>query len=182
MENQIENAVAALRAGGVIAYPTEYCFGLGCDPRNADALARLLSIKQRQKEQGVILVASTLEQVTSYANLHDLEHLEKITNSWPGPSTWLIPAKESVSSWVKGRHTSVAMRISAHPICLSLCTEFTHPIVSTSANRHGQKALLSAAAVKREFAEELDFIIDAPVGNATSASTIRDAVTGEQLR
>ena len=182
MKNQIENAVDALRAGGVIAYPTEYCFGLGCDPRNIDALVRLLKIKQREKEQGVILLASMLDQVSEYANLDDLEHVTQIINSWPGPNTWLIPAKASVSSWVRGKHSSVAMRISAHPVCLSLCTEFAHPIVSTSANRHRQNALLTAHDVRKEFADELDFIVDAPVGNATSASIIRDAVSGERLR
>lgn len=182
MENQIENAVSVLRAGGVIAYPTEYCFGFGCDPGNAEALSRLLKIKQRKREQGVILVASTLDQVSEYANLDGLEHLARIIDSWPGPNTWLLPATELVSTWVRGEHSSVAMRISAHPICLSLCTEFAHPIVSTSANRHGQDALLSADDVRKEFTDELDYIVDAPVGNATSASIIRNAVTGEQLR
>ena len=182
MQAQIKNAVTALRAGGVIAYPTEFCFGLGCDPRNAEALALLLEIKQRKKAQGVILIAASIAQVSDYASLKGLRRLEQISHSWPGPNTWVLPAKASVSSWVRGSHSSVAMRISAHPICLSLCGEFGHAIVSTSANRHGQAALMTADDVRAEFGDELDFIVDAPTGGASSASTIRDAITGEQFR
>ncbi|MGK0375237.1 MAG: L-threonylcarbamoyladenylate synthase [Arenicella sp.] len=182
MKVSLQQAVTALRDGGIIAYPTEYCFGFGCDPRNAQAVGRLLEIKQRKAEQGLILIAADLEQASVYANLNELERLKQITDSWPGPNTWLIPAKESVSHWIRGKHASVAMRISDHPICLSLCHEFGHAIVSTSANRHGQDALLCAADVSREFAQVLDYIVDAPVGSATQASRIRDAITGQQLR
>jgi len=182
LDASIKHAVTALRGGGVIAYPTEYCFGFGCDPRNIGALARLLDIKQRKAEQGVILIAASLEQVSCYAELKNLARLRQITDSWPGPTTWVIPAKPSVSNWLRGKHSSIAMRISDHPVCLSLCRELDHPIVSTSANRHGQDALLTAADVSREFADQLDSIVDTPVGNATQASTIRDAISGQQFR
>jgi L-threonylcarbamoyladenylate synthase len=142
----------------------------------------LLDIKQRKPEQVVILIAANREQISSYAELENLERLKQIIDSWPGPNTWVIPAKPSVSNWLKGKHSSIAMRISDHPVCLSLCREFDHPIVSTSANRHGQQALLTAADVNREFADQLDYIVDAPVGGATEASTIRDAVSGQQIR
>jgi L-threonylcarbamoyladenylate synthase len=179
---QISNAVSALRSGGVIAYPTEYCFGLGCDPRDTDALGRLLKIKQRKKDQGVILIAADITQVAQYAEMRGLERFDQIENSWPGPNTWVLPAKESVSTWVRGKHSSIAMRVSSHACCLALCDEFGHPIVSTSANRHGQDALLTAADVIKEFGPELDFVVNAPVGDAAAASTIRDAISGEQLR
>ncbi|MFT6034342.1 MAG: L-threonylcarbamoyladenylate synthase [Arenicella sp.] len=182
MDASIKHAVAALRRGGVIAYPTEYCFGFGCDPRNQAAIARLLTIKQRRPKQGVILVAASLEQISCYAELENLARLKQITDSWPGPNTWVMPAKPSVSAWIRGDHSSIAMRISDHPTCVSLCFEFDHAIVSTSANRHGQDALLSAADVNREFAGELDYIVDEPVGDASRASIIRDAITGEQFR
>jgi len=182
MDVQIRDAATALRDGGVIAYPTEYCFGLGCDPANTEAIARLLKIKQRKKEQGVILVAASIAQISEYASLEGLLHGDDVINSWPGPNTWLLPANDSVSGWVRGKHSSIAMRISAHEVCQSLCLEFGHAIVSTSANRHGYDALLTADAVLKEFNDELDFVIDAPVGGETSASTIRDATTGRQLR
>jgi len=169
MNSEISNAVDALRNGGVIAYPTEYCFGLGCDPRNERALERLLTIKQRNKRQGVILIASTYEQVSDYACLESLPLVERVKASWPGPNTWILPAKDDVSSWVRGQHTSIAMRISAHDVCNQLCQQFDHAIVSTSAMRD-------------QFSEELDYIVGLEVGGAEHASTIRDAISGEQLR
>ncbi|RBP48902.1 L-threonylcarbamoyladenylate synthase [Arenicella xantha] len=178
----IQLAAAIMRDGGVVAYPTEYCFGLGCDPRNQAAVMRLLAIKHRQPEQGVILIAANTQQVECYADLDALISKQQILDSWPGPNTWLLPARSSVPNWVKGRHTSIAMRIPGHDLSLKLCQEFGFPIVSTSANRHGSPALLSADAVLHELGAELDYIIDAPVGGATAASTIRDAISGQILR
>jgi len=182
LDKQINDAVRALSAGGVIAYPTEYCFGLGCDPRNEAAISRLLGIKQRQKDQGVILVAADLAQVNAYAELDSLERKTQILASWPGPNTWILPVDKSVSIWLRGKHETLAMRVSSHPVCRRLCEEFSHPIVSTSANRHGQDALLTYERIVNEFGSELDYIVDAKVGGSNSASTIRDAVSGEQLR
>lgn len=183
---KINNAVSALRAGGVIAYPTEYCFGLGCDPQNVDAIERLLAIKQRQKEQGVILIAANIEQVSSYADLTSVPDLQSIMQTWPGPNTWLLPAKKTVSNWVKGNHSSIAMRISAYKLCQDLCSEFGGALVSTSANRHGQESLLTAESVLSEFANDIDYLLDAPTQKKPTAdvkaSAIRDALTGMQLR
>jgi len=182
MNSEISNAINALRDGGVIAYPTEYCFGLGCDPRNEQAIEKLLAIKQRKRDQGVILVAANIEQVADYALLDSVPLLQQVKDSWPGPNTWILPTKPGVSSWVKGLHSSIAMRVSAHPVCQQLCQEFEHAIVSTSANRHGQESLLSADDVRGQFASDLDYIVDLEVGGAAHASTIRDAITGKQLR
>ncbi len=182
MNSEISNAVKALRAGGVIAYPTEYCFGLGCDPRNERAIEKLLAIKQRKKDQGVILVAANIEQVADYAQLDNVPLLQQVKDSWPGPNTWILPTKPGVSNWLKGLHTSIAMRVSAHPVCQQLCQEFGHAIVSTSANRHGHDALLLSDDVRDQFADELDYIVDLKVGGADHASTIRDSMSGKQLR
>lgn len=182
MNSEIANAVSTLRSGGVIAYPTEYCFGLGCDPRNERAIKRLLAIKERNRDQGVILVAANIQQVADYALLDNVPLLQQVKNSWPGPNTWILPTKPDVSNWVKGLHTSIAMRVSAHPVCQQLCQQFEHAIVSTSANRHGQDALLNVKDVRGEFADELDYIVDLEVGGAGRASTIRDAINGTLLR
>lgn len=182
IQQQLTRAVEILRAGGVIAYPTEYCFGLGCDPRNQHSVERLLEVKQRAATQGVILIAANLTQVEDYAELDGLRKLERIQASWPGPNTWLLPAKPHVPTWVRGKHTTIAMRIPGHALSQALCRDFGHAIVSTSANRHGQPALLTTESVVAELGEELDFVLDAPVGGAASASTIRDAISGEILR
>ena len=178
----IQQAVSVLRADGVIAYPTEYCFGLGCDPRSERAVQRLLEIKRRDKSQGVILIAANSTQVQHYADLDSLASKEQVLASWPGPNTWLLPAKASVSQWVRGDHSTIAMRVPDHALCLALCEEFDHPIVSTSANRHAQPAHLNAKDISVDMGGEVDMIIDASLGGASSASTIRHAISGEILR
>jgi len=172
----------AITRGGVVAYPTEHCFGLGCDPRNEQAIKRLLAIKQRNPEQGVILIAASIEQVRSFVDLDASPLRDQILASWPGPNTWILPALDTVSSWVKGQHKGVAVRVTAHQHSQQLCAEFGGAIVSTSANRHGAPALLTASAVDNEMGAELDVILDEPVGGAAHASTIRDGITGCQLR
>ncbi len=182
VQAQLDQATSVLKNGGIVAYPTEYCFGLGCNPKNIDALKRLLAIKNRKAEQGVILIAADTDQVNQYAMLSGLTREPEIRASWPGPNTWILPAHDDVSFWVKGLHSGIAMRIPEHNFCLALCNQFGHPIVSTSANRHGQASLLSAQQVEQELGDDLDFIVSLNVGGATKASTIRDAMTGKVLR
>jgi len=166
----------------VIAYPTEYCFGLGCDPSNPEALERLLAIKQRSPEQGLIVIAADQAQVESIADLAGSPMLQEILDSWPGPTTWILPSKASVHGLVTGRHESLAIRICGLPVARDLCSEFGSAIVSTSANRHTQQPLLTAAAVADELGNELDYIVDAKVGEASAPSQIRDGRSGEYLR
>lgn len=187
LSHSIHMAVDVLRQGGLIAYPTEFCYGLGCDPENTQAIERLLAVKGRLKNQGVILIAANITQVSQYADLDALANRHVINQSWPGPNTWLLPALDSVSSWVKGEHTSVAMRIPEYHVCHKLCLEFGGAIVSTSANRHAQPSILDGTSVMAEFADDVDYVINAPVQfdpNQTTqkASIIRDALTGQQLR
>ena len=182
LTNDVNAVARAVTGGGVIAYPTEYCFGLGCDPNDDPAIDRLLVIKQRSPDQGVILIASSIEQAAVFVDLDSSPLREEILASWPGPNTWILPALETVSTKVKGIHSGVAVRVTAHVHSQQLCSEFGGAIVSTSANRHGQPALLSAQAVEREMGTELDLILDQPLGGANKASNIRDGLTGHQLR
>ena len=181
----ISKAVETLKQGGVIAYPTEYCFGLGCDPKNSTAINRILKIKQRSADHGLILLAATLAQVEEYAQWSDLELKNKIESSWPGPITWLLPAKAETSKWIRGIHSTVAMRVTAHEVSRQICTQFNGAIVSTSANRHGEPSKTVASDVITDLGKEVDFVIDLAVGDdsgSMSASKIFNGLTGEQLR
>ncbi len=135
--SKISSCVHALHSGGVIAYPTEAVWGLGCDPFNAEAVAYILELKQRAWQKGVILVAAEESQFEFI--LHDLEkeHREKMRASWPGHTTWLVPHQERIPQWVCGEHDTIALRVSAHPIVGALCKAFNGPIVSTSLNPQG---------------------------------------------
>ena len=181
----IEKAVAVLGAGGVIAYPIEYCFGLGCDPKNEAAVQRILKIKQRSQAQGLILVAADSSQVAEYAEFDSLQRKPEILRSWPGPNTWVLPATSATPDWISGAHASVAMRVTDHPLVRLICAGFGGAIVSTSANRHGQAALVEAQAVEAEMGSELDLIVAGTISadaSSQSASNIFDAISGKQLR
>ena len=182
MTDPVAHAVAILKQGGVIAYPTEHCFGLGCDPSKEQAVRRVLEIKQRRADQGLILIAADLDQIGQHADIEASPIKPQILKSWPGPITWLLPAHKTVPRWIRGKHSTVAMRVTDHPTANQLCALFGAAIVSTSANRHGQPALLTGNDVVTEMGDEVDFVLDEPVGGAAAPSQILDGVTGERLR
>ena len=201
----IAKACRWLGDGGVIAYPTEAVWGLGCDPLNGDAVRRILRLKGRQQSKGLILVAATMAQIRPLLDalppglLQD--RLASLESTWPGPLTWLIPDPQGLyPGWIKGEHDSVAIRVSAHPPVQALCDAFGGPIVSTSANRAGEPPIRSLSELEAEFGNggsdgsgnsggggssekgQVDFIFPAPLGEEKQPSQIRDLITGETLR
>jgi len=180
--NQINEAVQILQQGGVIAYPTEAVFGLGCDPDNHQAVEKLLAIKQRSRDKGLILIAADFQQLRPYLAEIDSSLKAKILTTWPGPVTWLWPAKPAVSSLLRGAHETIAVRVTAHPIAAALCLTFGGPVVSTSANLSGQPPTRTAEEVRSQFGDQLDYVLDGEIGGLSRPSQIRDAVTGEIIR
>lgn len=182
MTELIKQAVSVLQQGGVIAYPTEYCFGLGCDPTNKDAVQRILDIKNRSVAQGLILIAADTEQVKVFADIQASPLQSEILASWPGPVTWTLPTLSTTPHWISGEHSTIAMRITAHKLSSQLCQQFSSAIVSTSANRHGQPEVRNADQVVSHLGNDIDYIVNSPVGDATQASKIKDGMTGAVLR
>jgi len=180
----ISNAVTALRHQQVIAYPTEAVFGLGCDPMNETAVQRLLTIKQRPVEKGLILIAANLAQLDDYIDLSKLsaEQIDKINQTWPGPATWVMPAKAQVPKWLTGKFDSIAVRVSAHPTVQTLCLAFGGPITSTSANLTGLNPCVTAVEVASQLGSLLGAIVDEAVGELAQPTTITDALTGKVYR
>ncbi len=182
LDKQIEAAVDTLNTGGLIAYPTEAVYGLGCDPSNDGALKKLLSLKQRDKGKGLIIIASSVEQLHEFIDAKHFDLRPDIKAQWPGPITWVMPCKTKVSTYLTGDHSSLAVRVSAHPTVKSLCEKYGRAIVSTSANISGQDPAKTALHVQQQFAEKVNTIIDAPVGKALAPSKIFDQVSGKRLR
>lgn len=178
----VQTAVRVLRRGGVIAYATESCFGLGCDPSNERAIRRLLAIKRRSYRKGLILIAANIQQIKRFADMRDLPYHEAISQSWPGPNTWLVPPTKQVSQWVRGRHANVAVRATAHDGAATLCQAFGGALISTSANWRGQAALKNYFSVKQHLGHQLDFVLPGNIGLATKPSIIRDGISGAILR
>lgn len=174
----------ALRGGGVIAYPTEAVWGLGCDPFNEPAVRRLLQIKQRPVEKGLILIAGSLSQLDGLVDWDTLpvDRRDAVQASWPGPHTWVVPATARVPRVITGTHDSVAVRVSAHPQVVALCAAFGGALVSTSANLAGQPAATRRAALDPALLTRIDAVLAGEVGTRATPSTIRDARTGTVLR
>jgi L-threonylcarbamoyladenylate synthase len=184
MDGKLNEAVRALRNGGVVAYPTEAVYGLGCDPRDEAAFTRLFELKQRPPEQGVLLIASAFAELEPYLDLAatPAEALERAQADWPGPHTWIFPRAAGVPAWIAGAHAGIAVRVTAHPPAAALCRAFGGALVSTSANRHGESPARSADEVRAMFGAGLDAILDAPTGGLERPTPIRDAITGTVLR
>ncbi len=159
----LQRTAHALRDGEVIAYPTEAVFGLGCDPGNGDAVARLLQIKRRPVDKGLILLASRFEQLVPFVLPVDADLQQQLDASWPGPTTWLLPARPQTPTWLRGRHTTLAVRVTAHPLAAALCDAFGGAIVSTSANVSGRPPARNALQARLR-CPGMDRILAGPTG------------------
>ena len=177
----VHRAGALIRAGGVIAYPTEAVFGLGCDPRNEEAVTRLLAIKQREVSKGLILIAAEAAQLEPYLLPLDPESTARAHAAWPGPVTWLWPVRPDTPRWLTGDHDTLAVRVTDHPLAAALCRE-AGAIVSTSANLAGEEPARTDAAVVAQLGHLLDGVLAGKVGGRDRPSEIRDVRTGAVIR
>lgn len=182
LTSDVSRAAEILREGGVLAYPTEAVYGLGCDPRNEDTVHKLLRIKQRDPAKGLILIAAAFEQLTPYLATIDATMQERILSTWPGPVTLALPAGADVSAVLRGTHDTLAVRVTAHPLASALCRAFGGALVSTSANRSHQPPARRASDVIQLFGEQIDGTLAGDVGDQANPTEIRDGRTGALLR
>ncbi len=179
----IEEIVALLKQQHVIAYPTEAVFGVGCDPDSEIAVNRLLTLKQRPVDKGLILIAANFEQLKPYIDDSALNEAQRhaVFACWPGPVTFVFPAKPTTPRWLTGRFDSLAVRVTDHPLVVELCEAWGKPLVSTSANLTGLLPCRSVDEVHAQFG--LDFpVLNGETGGRQNPSEIRDALTGELFR
>ncbi len=163
---------AHLKRGGLIAYPTESCYGLGCDPDNRAAVLRLLRLKQRPQRKGLILIASNYKQVARYLRPLPPAEQAKLQNDRNQAVTWLMPARPSCPRWLRGAHDTLAVRLTAHPFARQLCRGMDSALVSTSANRSGQRPAKTYAECQRLFGRKV-WALPGRVGKRKRPSTIR---------
>lgn len=177
-------AAGLLHRGGVIAYPTEAVWGLGCDPLNENAVMRLLHIKQRTVDKGLILIAASINQLSEMVDWNALPtgRRHAVEASWPGPHTWIVPATAHVPTWIQGQQTGVAVRVSAHATVIDLCNAFGGVLVSTSANWSSEPPARNAEDIGESLIKMLDGVVVGVTGRSLTPTPIRDALTGATLR
>lgn len=170
--------------GKVIAYPTEAVFGLGCLPDHQDAVRQVLKIKQRPVSKGLILIAGDFNQLKPYIDLSPLNEsqLQSIFETWPGPTTWVMPASSQTPKWITGDFDTVAVRVTQHPVVKALCQALNKPLVSTSANLSGQPAINDIEVLKQQLGGLVAHIVPGEVDTNRAPSTIIDALSGTIYR
>ena len=183
MSNLLQ-AIETLNNQGVIAYPTEGVYGVGCDPDSEDAILKLLDIKQRSADKGLILIACSFEQLLPYVDIKELsqEQLNRVFDTWPGPFTWIMPASSQLKSLVTGQFDTVAVRVTDHPQVQDLCLQFGKPITSTSANLSGNPACITFEEVQAQLGDKEVTILKEVTGGRANPSEIRDARSLQLVR
>jgi L-threonylcarbamoyladenylate synthase len=172
---------AHLKRGGLIAYPTESCYGLGCDPANRNAVSRILKLKQRPQRKGLILIAAYYHQVARFLQAISPDEQAKLRNDATQAITYLMPTKPFAPRWLRGEHDTLAVRLTAHPFANQLCRSTRSALVSTSANRSGQRPTKTFAECQRLFGKKV-WVLRGRVGKRKQPSTIRAWSDGKIVR
>ncbi|MDT8319806.1 MAG: Sua5/YciO/YrdC/YwlC family protein [Xanthomonadales bacterium] len=178
----IEKAAQKLRDGAVIAYPTEAVYGLGCDPGNEASVRRILRLKSRPVEAGLILIADRFERFAPYVAKVPDRWLQRAMAVWPGPVTWLFPRGPGTPDWLAGDHPTIALRVTAHAVAGELCARFGGALVSTSANPRSQAPARTPAEVEAYFGNAIEGIVEGSLGTSGKPSEIRDLASGRIAR
>lgn len=176
---------AYLKRGGVIAYPTESCYGLGCAPHSYRGLKKILQLKKRPQHKGLIVIAAHLMQLQSL--IQPLATLPKhvVTQTdrfWPGPYTFLLPKNKKVLPLLTGRRALLAVRVTANHAAQQICQQARSALVSTSANRSGKQAIKTYRECVRQFGTSGIKIFRGLTGRAKRPSIIINPFSGQQLR
>lgn len=182
MNPVFQPVVKCLAHGQIVAYPTEAVYGLGCDPHNLNSIKRLLALKQREWHKGLILITAEFAQLTPFILPLSAEVSQRVLATWPGPVTWLLPARPEISELLRGHSDKIAVRVTAHPSAAALCQAWGGALISTSANISTEPAATTASQVQQIFGNGVDYIVAGEVGARGRPSEIRDALTNQVLR
>lgn len=177
----LEQVKQHLKQGGIIAYPTESCYGLGCDPFNYKAISKLIRLKGRANNKGLIVIASNLSQLHNLIKPLSLDDLNKLKTYWPGFYSIILPVKANVPSNLTGKHRKIAVRITKHELVRQLCDSINMSLVSTSANYSGQCSIKTYKKCLSQFGSQV-MVLPGNTSFAKCPSTIIDWETKKVLR
>ena len=180
----LRRAVGHLRQGGVVAHATEGVWGLACNPFDCRAVSRILAIKGRSPDKGLILIGASADCFAPELTPLTASQRQAVQSTWPGPVSWVLPSQR-FPVWITGagqrRSPTVAVRVPGHAQARALCTRFGGPLVSTSANPSGVSATERVLRVRRWFGDAVDFIIPGQTLGRQGPSQLR-TLAGEVLR
>lgn len=178
---RVRRAARIILGGGVIAYPNESVYGLGCLPGIERAVSRVLRLKDRERSLGLILIAAEWEQFEGWvADLSAALRPGQLRDS-PGV-TWVMKAAGGAPQWITGGRDGIAVRRSLHPLAAALSREAGAPLVSTSCNPHGMPPARTAEEAGDYFGDAVDWVMPGKCGPLKGPTEIRDAATGAVLR
>ena len=180
----VEDAALLLTKGQIVAYPTESVWGLGCDPFNPQAIERLLTLKQRSVDKGLIVICSDLATLAPLLDPLPSPIQDTLQASWQSdqpPTTWLVPHLNYFSTWVTGSHSTVAIRLTHHPIAHALCQAFGGSVLSTSANRAQQPPAKTLEDAFDVFGLDVAYVAG-DVGDNDNPSRVIDALSQHTVR
>ena len=173
---------AHLKKGGLVAYPTESCYGLGCIPTLPKALNQLIHLKKRPQHKGMIVIGHSLEQLQPLLQRPSENIQTMLHGAWPAPKTFLLPVGKKVLPSLRGKGRSkLAVRVPAHAGARRLCQVLEMPLVSTSCNRAGKRACKTEREVRRQFGRKV-WVVGGLIGKQKTPSQIIDGETGARLR
>ena len=156
---KIKTALDVLERGGLIAYPTDTVYGLGCDLMNKQAIERLYTVKGMQKNKNLAFICHDLSDIAKYAVVDNWAY-RIVRRLLPGPYTFILPATREVPKMVMTKQKTVGIRVPDHAVITTLVRELGRPVISTTAARNGGEVFIDPAEIKDEF-RGLDLILDA---------------------
>jgi len=178
VSSEVRRAAQILRAGGLVAFPTETVYGLGADASNAKAVSRLYAVKRRPATHPVIIHFASPKDALSWASGVPESAHQLAKRCWPGPLTLILKRSPLAQDFVTGGQTTVGLRVPSHPVARQLLKEFAGGIAAPSANRFGRVSPTTAAHVREDLGQDVDQVLEGAAGEVGIESTILDLSSG----
>ena len=167
-----------IKEGGIVIYPTEGIYGLGCDPLNSDSVDNIFQLKGREYDKRFIILSSSIGFLNGIIDSSLGDDARLNSNDF---ITWIVPANNNCPPWLKSKN-NVAIRITQHPVVVDLCNKLQGPIISTSANYSGQKYINDITIIEELFDGKVSCIVNGKLGDEKKPSSIIDIISNEVLR
>ena len=170
MSKELLNALNVIKSGGVILYPTDTIWGIGCDASSDLAAKKIFEIKKRDYSKGFICLASSFKMIKKYVDIVENDNLKKLSDE--APTTFIFNNPKKISKYVTANENTIGFRIPKNNFCMELINMLGRPIVSTSANISGDKIPLNYNLISSEIKEKVDYIVKHEDKNRSSESRI----------